>query len=355
MPSLACLESIRSAGELNRLLIAIQGLQGANGRARRDRVGQALADQTFQAGPAQLDLLLDLALHFRLVHVRDTEVSITPTGLTFLGQNEDEQYEITEGQRDLLVQSILFGRNQLSAQFELILPDFAFSAPGGRYETSNAADSGRLRALEIRLFCSAIGLIVDGEGGIRFLDPVFNTLVARRIRIYRQAGWDGTEPTDEDLERATHAEELVYADERRRLDDAGFPELVRRVQHVAAYNAAAGFDVQSFEGEGSRPENPDRFIEVKASRRTQVHFVLTGNELRKARELRAQYRIVFLGGHELGRTLEHCQVTVISDPIDHIFDRDRFTVDAAKLHVTARTSDGVNVAEAGSRRTRKRR
>ena len=359
MPALDCLETIRNPGELNRLLTSIRTLGGNNGRARVDRLERILQDETFEAGPVQIDDLLDLALHFRLIHLREEDVSITPTGETFLAENLENQYAITEGQKHLLVESILFSRSQLSTQFEGILPEFFFNAASERYETSNVAESGRLRALGIRLFCSSLGFLLDDDNGIRFLDPVFNTKITRRIRIYRQAGWDGTVPTDEDLERAAHAEELVLEDEANRLGKAGFPELVRRVQHVSGYNASAGFDIQSFEGPGSRPDVPDRFIEVKASRGRALHFVFTRNELRKAEELRNQYRIVFLGKHDIGRTLGECEVTIIIDPAEQIFDRSKYAIEAARLRVTARNANGVEVtgepAQVAKRVERKRR
>lgn len=212
MIDLRCLQTIRSPGELNRLLIYVQDLGNENGHASLERLEQALKEQTFKAGPVPFQDLLNLALHFRLIHIHEDSVSITPTGHIFVTGNPENQYSLTEPQIHLLVTSILFGRTQLSKQFESILGDFSFSQKNQRYEGSNQAPSGRLPGLGIRLFISSLGFLDEAENGVFFLDPVFNTQIARRIRIFRHSEWDGQEPSDEVIEKSKQAEILVYND-----------------------------------------------------------------------------------------------------------------------------------------------
>lgn len=77
-------------------------------------------------------------------------------------------------------------------------------------------------------------------------------------------------------------EEFVVALERRFLRDAGRVDLAERVRHVAALDGdGAGYDVQSFEPDGS-----EKLIEVKTTnggRRTP--FTITGNELLQSERL----------------------------------------------------------------------
>ncbi|MFA5268973.1 MAG: DUF3883 domain-containing protein [Methanoregula sp.] len=343
MIDLRCLETIRSPGELNRLLIYVQELGNKNGQASLKRLEQALREQTFKAGPVPFEDLLNLALHFRLIHIHEDSVSVTPTGHTFLTGNPDSQYSLTETQTHLLVTSILFGRTQLSKQFEGILGDFSFNQKNQRYEGSNQAPSGRLSGLGIRLFIGSLGFLDEADNGIFFLDPIFNTQIARRIRIFRHPEWDGQEPSDEIIERSKQAEILVYRDEISRLDSVGFPELGRRVQLVSDYNAAAGYDIQSFEGLGSRPDVPDRFIEVKSSTQKKFAIVVTRNELEKAREFEEQYHIVFVGNFDTDKQLSECRVITLTDPVKHIFDPDKFKIDASKLHVIEKGSEEIEI------------
>lgn len=344
MSNLRCLETIRSPSELNRLLLEIQEYRRLDGRAYKERLEKALKEHTFQAGPVPFDDLIDLALHFRLIHVHEDSVSITPTGLTFLNENPNNQYALTEAQKDILVQSILFGRTQLSKQFELILGDFTYNPASNRFEGAILATSGRMTGLGIRLFCSALGFINEADDGIRYLDQIFNTQIQRRIRILRNTELDGQEPSQLTLDRSKHAELLIYDREKFRLDSTGFPELSRRVQLVSEFNSQAGFDIQSFEGEGSKPEVPDRFIEVKSSLEGKINFVISRNELKRASELREQYHILFVGNHDIGKALSDCRVEVITDPAEQIFLKNKFILDAKKLRVIERSSD-ISISE----------
>jgi hypothetical protein len=341
MNNLQCLEVIRSPSELNRLLIYLHDFSD---HSTLKRLEQAIKEQAFQAGPVSFNDLLNLALHFRLIRVHEDSVSVASLGSTFLNENPEKQYYLTESQKHLLVYSILLGRTPISKQFEIILGDFSFNQKTQRYESSNQAPSGRLTGLGIRLFCSALGFLDnDSDSGILFLDPIFNTQIARRIRIFRHAEWDGQEPSEEVIERSKHAEELIYSDEISRLKSTGYPELSRRVQLVSDYNSAAGYDIQSYEGLGSRPDVPDRFIEVKSSIQKKCIFIVTRNELKKAREFRSQYRIVFVGDHDIGKQLSDCYVKTIIDPVPEILNPQKFDIDASKLRVTEKSQEEIEV------------
>ena len=75
--------------------------------------------------------------------------------------------------------------------------------------------------------------------------------------------------------RAVAAENHVVDLEIERLLSGGRQDLAGLVERVAAHNVAAGYDIRSFELDGS-----DRFIEVKSSTGTAVRFILSRNERR---------------------------------------------------------------------------
>ena len=75
--------------------------------------------------------------------------------------------------------------------------------------------------------------------------------------------------------RAVAAEAHVMALEIERLTRGSRPDLAGLVERVAARDVAAGFDIRSFELDGS-----DRLIEVKSSTGTNLRFVLSRNERR---------------------------------------------------------------------------
>lgn len=76
-----------------------------------------------------------------------------------------------------------------------------------------------------------------------------------------------------------------------------------------------------------------------------MHFFLTRQERIRAEELRDQYRIVFVGDHAADKTLAECRVEILIDPVEQIFDRNRFILDAPRFHVTEKESEGFEISE----------
>ncbi len=75
--------------------------------------------------------------------------------------------------------------------------------------------------------------------------------------------------------RGVAAEHYVMALEVERLVKGSRQDLAGLVERVAARDVAAGYDIRSFELDGS-----DRLIEVKSSTGTNLRFILSRNELR---------------------------------------------------------------------------
>ena len=75
--------------------------------------------------------------------------------------------------------------------------------------------------------------------------------------------------------RAVAAENHIVDLEIERLTREGRQDLAGLVERIAARDVAAGYDVRSFEMDGS-----DRFIEVKSSTGTPIRFILSRNERR---------------------------------------------------------------------------
>ena len=73
--------------------------------------------------------------------------------------------------------------------------------------------------------------------------------------------------------RAVAAEYHIVGLEAERLTKGGRQDLAGLVERIAARDVAAGYDVRSFEVDGS-----DRFIEVKSSTGTSTRFILSRNE-----------------------------------------------------------------------------
>ena len=89
--------------------------------------------------------------------------------------------------------------------------------------------------------------------------------------------------------RAIEAENYVKNLEASRLTEGGRIDLVGLIERVATRDVSAGYDIRSFELDGS-----DRYIEVKSSTGTDIRFFLSSNEWRFLTEHDTQAWIYFV-------------------------------------------------------------
>ena len=112
-------------------------------------------------------------------------------------------------------------------------------------------------------------------------------------------------------EQGLRAEEIVVRKERQRLESGGRSDLAEDVTRVSKFNVAAGYDILSFELDGSA-----RYIEVKSSLGIFVRFHWSNSERNAARECGNSYWIYFLPLFEMPRSAG--QVLAIQNPIEKI-------------------------------------
>jgi hypothetical protein len=84
-------------------------------------------------------------------------------------------------------------------------------------------------------------------------------------------------------------EKLVLKNEKDRLRKAGKDDLAEKVEHLAAVGKTPGYDIESFNPDGSR-----RRIEVKSGVGTKSVIELTRNEKKKAEEYGEEYVIAIV-------------------------------------------------------------
>lgn len=115
--------------------------------------------------------------------------------------------------------------------------------------------------------------------------------------------------------RAIEAEYYVLDLEVDRLKTGSRHDLAGLVERIAARDVAAGYDIRSFELDGS-----DRFIEVKSSTGSNLRFVLSRNERQFLKENESTGWIYFVPRvHELPHP--SCAVIAIPNPSEWIDER----------------------------------
>jgi hypothetical protein len=116
-----------------------------------------------------------------------------------------------------------------------------------------------------------------------------------RYVIKLRAGQEGTTQAElndilqADQKLSDHAEEAVVQFERRRLRSLGREVEAELVRRISQLDVGAGYDIESFDG-SEPPLGFDRFIEVKASTRSEMRFFWSANEHRIAQTLNGKCR-----------------------------------------------------------------
>jgi hypothetical protein len=128
----------------------------------------------------------------------------------------------------------------------------------------------------------------------------------------RKIGIDKREAALEQKRLAgANAEEFVVSFEKRRVATHPKPESIQR---ISDYDAKAGYDVVSYDGQGS--VSYDRFIEVKSCAIDRRFFWST-NEIRQAKIKRAQY-FLYLVNPEKIREVDY-EPMIIQNPYENVF------------------------------------
>jgi len=119
---------------------------------------------------------------------------------------------------------------------------------------------------------------------------------------------------NEGLGRA--AEEAVIEYERQRLKD--YPDFSDRVRRISEENVRAGYDVESFNCEGSAKQI---FIEVKAVSAVDLEFIWTVNEISAAQRYGDRYHL-YLVPVVAGGTFNMSKLRIIRDPYHAVYDQE---------------------------------
>lgn len=301
------LAEVGHVGEVARLLYAFA-------RLRRSAIGKRelleLADRTAGTGYRYPNPHPALALAFLtgLVESHGPRVSLTPVGRLFVKEIAPGPLDLTPHQAKVLL-GILLDDEDLTRGVVSVLRRFR-RTPNGRIEARMQALSTEEHiAICVRLL-QQLRVISYGGGGILVLNPDFEailppvwTVVAK---IDEETLW---KRLDAQRERGRVVEEFVLQQERDRLARSGRADLADLVFRVSAVNISAGYDIESFEEDGS-----PRHIEVKSSSGVRVQFEWSVTERQRAADLKKSYWIYFVPmAHLLPDS--KCDILLMRNPV----------------------------------------
>jgi len=328
-------EETGHVGELVRLLFVFkQRYTTRLGRVELIELANRTAGESYRY--PKPEAALNVALAVGLLQKDNEFVILTETGRLFLRMQGDDKLTLTVEQASLmlglLLDDVLTG-NYIGS----LLRHFGHGTSGRLEAKSNPSIWDSPTQIIAKIF-QQIGVLEDYDGKL-CLNSAFEVIFPRHLlaltALNEQALWDRLEAQ---RIRAKKAEELVVIEEQKRLSKIGRPDLANLVIRVSAKDVSAGYDIVSFNSDGS-----PRFIEVKSSSGRAIRFEWSVREREVASENGIRYWIYFV---PLANILEKrtLPILMISDPVTLIglgklFEMPSSFVVNAKIQVLSVGSD----------------
>jgi len=132
----------------------------------------------------------------------------------------------------------------------------------------------------------ALPLLDEAIAGAEYIEQMPPNSVPPEIIPPTSSKIDYIEQQKQRKRIGNRGEAIVLSMEEKRLQDAGRPDLVKNIRHISDKNDRDGYDILSFEIDGS-----PRHIEVKATSAGNLDrgFYISANELEKAKALENYY------------------------------------------------------------------
>ncbi len=250
---------------------------------------------------------LDVAVSLGLVKSSGSVLSLAPLGKVFVEKAPPQAAELSSFQRELLL-GLLLDDQHVKQHVNLLMQCF-HTSPKGILQMRPATISSNQQQQLVSRVLQQLG-VVTFDGGVLSLSPGFDAKlspdVAESIHLTEEELWNRL---DKQRLRARRVEEFIVLEERRRLSKRGRQDLAEMVTRISARDVSAGYDILSFELDGS-----PRLIEVKSSIGTQVRFAWSLRERYVAENNRSQYWVYFVPMAHSIPSLP-CPVLLIRDPV----------------------------------------
>jgi hypothetical protein len=256
---------------------------------------------------------------------------LSTLGYKFLSANRDNFFEITEAQKQLLAEKIVF-KGAWSSHARELFKLFAANTQTSLYELSTVETSLSSNQNVAVHFFKYLGILQE-ENFLIQVQKRYSQLVYELIADSKAISEQQLEQLlMENRKLGAQAENVVVEFERQRLLKLGKTIQAELVKRISTINAAAGYDIESFDGT-TDDVFPNRFIEVKATTGDDIRFYWTINEREVAKKKKDKYWIYVLISFREDRPTESLPIT-IQDP-EHIIPRhESFLIEVNKYLIS---------------------
>ncbi len=309
--------------DFNRVLISLEELTTSDKYCSKNSLISHCASLTFGGQIINYSDVLEICNDLKIIDLKEEYVAVSSLGNRLLSANREKFYEITEAQKVLIADKIIFKGvlvNHARSFFRFFKPNFEASTY--QYSLSeNPIPRKFEQTLQLLKFLKIVYESAD-------LLIVYKEYVESVYAITA----DGKAISEQELEQilienrrlGAQAEIAIVEFEKKRLQALGKLVQAELVQRISTINTAAGYDIESFDGD-TDSLTPDRWIEVKASHSSEVRFYWSSNEKNVASQNFQRYWIYFLGDFYDETT--KVKPFMIKDPYNTIFGGNEFSVE----------------------------
>jgi len=279
----------------------------------------------------EYDSVLNHCKQCGLLQIKSKSVTISTLGSKYLSANKEKYFEITESQKQLVVERIVF-KGAWNHHARELFEYFSVNQITATYELS-IIDTSLPKNLNTTIhFFKYLGILQEEEFVIQ--------VVKRYSQLVYELTADSKAISEQQLEQllmenrklGAQAENAVMEFEKQRLTKLGKVPQAALVKRISTINAAAGYDIESFDGTTDEIF-PNRFIEVKGTTGDDIRFYWTINERKVAKKKKKNYWIYVLTSFREDKPSESLPI-MIQDP-DHIIPKhDSFHIEVNKYLIS---------------------
>jgi len=266
-----------------------------------------------------------------LISVKGKNVLLSTLGYKFLSANREKYFEITESQKQIIAERIVF-KGAWSNHARDLFEHFSVNTHTALYELSTIETSLSQNQNVTAHFFKYLGILQE-ENSLIWINKKYSQLVYELTADSKAISEQQLEQLlMENRKLGAQAENAVLEFEKQRLLKMGKIIQSELVKRISTINTAAGYDIESFDGT-TDDVFPNRFIEVKATTGEDIRFYWTINEREVAKKKKNQYWIYVLTNFREDSPSESLPIT-IQNPEYIIPKHDSFSIEVNKYLIS---------------------
>ncbi|MBU2052835.1 MAG: DUF3883 domain-containing protein [Nanoarchaeota archaeon] len=319
---------IHDINSINRIMSVVEDLRIKDNTSSEKNVEQGYLKNYFLPIMDKASNVIEFCNSIKLLSNENSRLIITNFGKEFLGLNPPipyRKYEINPTQKKYLIYRII-SSEKYQKEVQDLVRKFMLNENGQLFLNNFKKNSGATFLLNI---LEQLDFLNYGKESIMVEEEYENELVLYNLNSKNQSLDKFLERKVEEAIRGSIAEHYVLEYERKRLKYQKAIDNINKIKLVSLENVYAGYDIASFDSEES--EEFDRFIEVKSSQYSKVHFFISKNEIKRAEQEKNKYWIYYV--EMTGR--KPIKLRLFRNPIDTIIRNEKeYNIESSQLEIT---------------------